>query len=66
MKLYLEEHDETREIPLEKETTLKELLKKENILIESVILVKNGQVCLEDEKITDKDEVKLLSVLSGG
>ncbi|MBI4739763.1 MoaD/ThiS family protein [Candidatus Woesearchaeota archaeon] len=33
---------------------------------ESVILVKNGEVVAEDELFSDGDNVKILSVVSGG
>ena len=66
MKLTLEKNQETREIKLEKAISIQELLKKENIPIESVLLSKNGELVLEDELIEDKDELLLLSVVSGG
>ena len=66
MRLYLEKEDLEKEIKIDSEKSLKQILKEEKISISSVILVKNGEVCLEDEMVNDKDEVKLLSVVSGG
>lgn len=66
MKIYFERENKTIEKRLIKTVTLKELLNKLNISNESVILVKNNNIVLEDETITDEDEVKLLSVISGG
>jgi sulfur carrier protein ThiS len=37
-----------------------------DILPESVIAVKNGQLILEDEILQDGDVVKLVAVISGG
>jgi sulfur carrier protein ThiS len=41
-------------------------LQKVDILPESVIAVKNGQLILEDEILQDGDVVKLVAVISGG
>lgn len=66
MKLYLEKEDKTTEIELKEKVILKKLLKELNISINSVILVKNSQICLEEEEISNEDELKILSVVSGG
>jgi sulfur carrier protein ThiS len=41
-------------------------LKKADILPESVIATKNGELILEDEILKDGDMIKLVSVISGG
>ena len=41
-------------------------LQKADILPESVIATKNGELILEDEILKDGDEVRLISVISGG
>jgi sulfur carrier protein ThiS len=41
-------------------------LKKCNILSESVIATRDGELILDDEILNDGDEVKLVSVISGG
>jgi len=46
--------------------TVLQLLKKLNVNSETVIISKNDELVTEDEKLTDKDDVKLLSVISGG
>ena len=66
MELYFEKGDITKNIQLKSPTTLKQILKQENISIESIILVKNDQVCLEETIVSNKDKIKLLSVVSGG
>ncbi len=66
MEIYFERENKTKNIVLKNEITLKELLKKLDITLDSIILVKNDQICLEDEIITNKDKIKLLSVVSGG
>jgi len=46
--------------------TLKDSLKKINILPESILAVRNGEMVLEDEILENGQEVKLISVISGG
>jgi sulfur carrier protein len=45
---------------------IKELLKRQNINPETVVVLKNGEVISEDERIKDEDELELISVVSGG
>lgn len=66
MKVFIERENSTKTMPLDKEINCRELLKELKISRESVILVKNGNVCLEDEVLQDSDELKILSVVSGG
>ena len=42
------------------------LLKALKINPVTVIVSRNDELVLEDEKIKDKDEIKILSVISGG
>lgn len=46
--------------------TLLSALKLIGVLPESVIAVRNGEMILEDEILQDGDEIKLVSVISGG
>lgn len=46
--------------------TLLDSLKKINILSESVIAVRDGEMILDDEILKDGDVVKLVAVISGG
>ena len=66
MEIYFEKENKTKKIVLKTSITLKELLKKLDVNLDSVILVKNDEICLEDEIVTNKDKIKLLSVVSGG
>ncbi len=66
MEIFVERDNKTIEHKLEKETPLNSILKELKISSESVILVKNDEICLEDELVCDSDKVKLLSVISGG
>ncbi len=44
----------------------KEVMKILNINPETVLIVKNNELILPEENLNDKDELKLLSVISGG
>lgn len=46
--------------------TLLDSLKKINVLSESVIAVRDGEMILDDEILKDGDVVKLVAVISGG
>ncbi len=46
--------------------TLHSALKKLDILPESVLPLRNGEVITEDEILHDGDEIKLVAVISGG
>ncbi|MBI2666180.1 sulfur carrier protein ThiS [Candidatus Woesearchaeota archaeon] len=47
-------------------TTVQELLKQLKINPETVIVVRNNEVITEDEELKDKEQIELLSVISGG
>lgn len=46
--------------------TVKELMKKLGLSSENYVISKNGEIVLEDEKLSDGDKVKLFPVISGG
>jgi sulfur carrier protein ThiS len=46
--------------------TLLDSLKKINVLSESVLAVRNGEMILDDEILKDGEVVKLVAVISGG
>ena len=46
--------------------TLLDSLKKINVLSESVIATREGEMILDDEILHDGDVVKLIAVISGG
>jgi sulfur carrier protein ThiS len=66
VKIYFEKENKTEEYQLDEKKTLKDILKEKDISIDSIILVKNNQICLEDESVSNEDEIKILSVVSGG
>jgi sulfur carrier protein ThiS len=46
--------------------SIKEISKKLNINLGEVIIVRNNELVTEDIKLKDQDEIKFLSVISGG
>ena len=44
----------------------KDLLLSLSIGTEEVLIIRNGQLVTEDEELVDSDDIKLLSVISGG
>jgi sulfur carrier protein ThiS len=64
MKLFNEK--EGKERNLEFEGTAEQLFKQLKLNPEEFLVVKNKVLVTLDEKLTDSDEIKLLSVVSGG
>ena len=64
MQVFIESENKNRKIRFSGSAA--KLLEKLKINPETVIIAKNGELVTEDEKLGDKDEVKLLSVISGG
>lgn len=46
--------------------TVRDLLRQIDIVPEAVIVVRNKEVLMENERLNDKDSIQLLSVISGG
>ena len=59
-----ENRNELQEINCD--SSVADLLKKLKINPVTVIVSRNCELILEDEKLNDKDEIKILSVISGG
>ena len=63
--IFTERKDSTQTIDFSG-TTVNELLRELKVNPETVIVVRNNEVLLRDEKIRGGDKIKLLSVISGG
>jgi sulfur carrier protein ThiS len=66
MQIYFEKNNKIENVKINKPMMLKEVLKSFDVVNESVILVRNGDICLEDSAVEDSDKIKVLSVVSGG
>lgn len=63
MKVYIEKQDKKLRV---KARNVKELLDKLEINPTTVIVVKNDELVLDEEKLNEKDNIKILEVISGG
>lgn len=66
LKVFYDRENSSKEIELDDNTTAKDLLKKLKINPVTVIVSKNNNIILEEEKLNDNDDVKIISVISGG
>lgn len=66
MSIKLINKKDVKELEIEENTTVEEILKKENIPIETVVIKVNEQTVTEDEIIKDGDEVEVIKVIYGG
>ena len=66
MEVYIEKTSKRVNLDVENGTLAKDILTKLKISPSSCIIVKNGKVILESSKVSKKDKIELLSVVSGG
>lgn len=64
MRIYIERTKE--KIEKNFSGTVAELLSEISMLPEEVIVIKNNSLVTEDVELEDDDEIKILSVISGG
>ncbi len=63
MKVYIEKEDKTVEIDAKTGTELLKLLK---INKNTVLIIKDDEIILPEEKLIKTDEIKILTTVSGG
>lgn len=63
---FIDRQNKNTTLELENSAIVLDLLKKLDINPVTVIISRNNELILEDEKLKNKDEVKILSVISGG
>ena len=66
ISVFIDRENKNKTIELEKDSSLENLLEKLGINPVTVIVSRNNNLIQEDEKLRDKDELKILSVISGG
>ena len=66
VKVFIDKENKNIKLELENSSTVSELLKKLNINPVTVIVARNNELILEDEKLNDYDKIKIPSVISGG
>ena len=66
IKVYIDKENLSKITELNNGSIVADLLKKLNINPVTAIVSRNSELMLEDEKLNDNDEVRILSVISGG
>ena len=66
LKVFYDRENKEKTIELDSNLSVKDLLKKMDINPVTVIVSKNNTIILDDEKLNDNDDIKIISVISGG
>ena len=66
ISVFIDRENSSRDVVLEDNTKVSDLLKKLNLNPVTVIVSKNGELVMESEKISKDDKIKIFSVISGG
>jgi sulfur carrier protein ThiS len=71
VKIFIERENKNIELSIisefkKKEIQIFKILEKLNISKNSIIIIKNDEITLEEEFVNDNEELKFLSVVSGG
>ena len=66
VKIFVDRDNLSKTLELEDNASVMDLLRKLDINPVTVIVSRNNELILENEKLKDNDEIKILSVISGG
>ena len=66
VNVFIDRENKNTTLELDENSLVMDLLKKLNINPVTVIVSKNNELVLEDEILENNDEIKILSVISGG
>ena len=66
ISIFIDREDKNAKLELDNNSMVADLLKKLSINPVTDIVSRNSELILEDEKLKDNDEIKTLSVISGG
>ncbi|WP_455645288.1 MoaD/ThiS family protein [Methanosphaera sp.] len=66
MAITLINKNDKKEIEITENTTVEDILKQEEIPIETVVAKLNGVTVTEDEIVNDNDELEIIKVIYGG
>jgi thiamine biosynthesis protein ThiS len=66
VNVFIDRENKNTKLELDTNSVVSDLLKKLNINPVTVIVSRNNELILEEEELNDNDEVKILSVISGG
>jgi len=66
VNIFVDRNNLNKTLELDKNSIVSDLLKSLNINPVTVIVSRNKELILEDEKLKNNDDIKILSVISGG
>lgn len=66
MTITLINKKDVKEIEYEENLKVEDILKRENIPIETVVVKLNDQTVTEDEPVNDNDKMEIIKVIYGG
>lgn len=66
VNIFIDRENKNKKLELEKNSIVSDLLKKLNINPVTVIVSRDNELILDDTGLNDNDEIKILSVISGG
>ena len=66
MSIKLINKQDVKEIDFVEDTKIEDILKQEEIPIETVVIKQNGETVTEDEIVNDNDEIEIIKVIYGG
>ncbi|MDE4078291.1 MoaD/ThiS family protein [Methanosphaera sp. Vir-13MRS] len=66
MSIKLINKSNVKEIDISENTKIEDILKQEEIPIETVVVKLNGDTVTEDEIVKDDDELEIIKVIYGG
>lgn len=66
VNVFIDRENKNSILELDDNFLVGDLLKKLNINPVTVIVSRNNELILEDERLNNNDEIKVLSVISGG
>ena len=66
VNVFIDRENKNTTMELDKSSIVTDLLKKLSINPVTVIVSRDNELILEDENLNDNDEIKILSVISGG
>jgi len=66
VNIFIDRENKNTSLELDSNSLVADLLKKLNINPVAVIVSRDNELILEEEELNNKDEIKILSVISGG
>ena len=66
LRVFYDRENSEKTVELSGNSTVDDLLEKMGINPEIVLVSRKKEIILKDEKLNDKDEIMLISVISGG